>query len=126
MTMARLKELVLSVYSEVQEAVKFKCKEIIGKDSRLIVWDSMDEYSNDAKCKRINGDLAEVIDYIRKNKNRPAYVPKFNGMHHQLNTFCRIVHAIGNLRFMCEALNEVTTANKAPPDWKWLCSRGRH
>jgi len=51
---------------------------------------------------------------------------KFHGIAAQFGIFCRIIRAIGNCKIVVEELNEVTTPNRAPPDWKWLCSRGRH
>jgi len=126
--MARLKTAsIIGIFGGTGSGKSYKCKELIRNEKKLIVWDSMDEYGKDAKCRRFEGDLSEVIAHIRKQKQfRIAYVPAFSGIVRQFGHFCRIVRAVGNLQVVCEELNEITKPNNAPPDWKWLCSRGRH
>jgi len=125
--MARLKRAsVIGIFGGAGSGKSYKCKLLIKSEKRLIVWDSMDEYSQDARCKRIDGDLHAVIQAVKNKTFRVAYVPKYKDMENQFDMFCRIVRAVGNCRVVVEEMNEVTKPAYSPPAWKWLCSRGRH
>lgn len=125
--MARLERAsVIGIFGGTSSGKSYKCKQIIKSDKRIIIWDSMDEYSQDARCKRMDGDMHGVIHVLKNKTFRIAYVPDYEGMANQFDIFCRIVRAVGNCRVVVEELNEVTKPAHSPPAWKWLCSRGRH
>lgn len=126
--MARLeKASIIGIFGGSSTGKSHQCKKLVAKDARLIVWDSMDEYARDARCERIEGDLKALVALLKRRKRwRVAFVPDFAHMARQFDLFCRIVRAVGNCRAVVEELNEVTTPSRAPADWKWLCSRGRH
>jgi len=125
--MARLKRAsIIGIFGGSGSGKSHQCKQITRKDRRLVVWDSMDEYTAGASCRRIEGDLYALLKAMREKSWRIAYVPEYHDMSKQFDFFCRIVRAVGNCRCVVEEMNEVTQASAAPPAWKWLCSRGRH
>ncbi len=116
---------IIAVFGASGSGKSYKVKRLIARDARLLVWDPMDEY-RDAGCDRIEGDLRALVQAVRAKRWRIAYVPDFRALAEQFAYVCRIVRAAGKCRFVAEELNEVTRPSYAPPEWKWLCSRGRH
>ena len=125
--MARLKRAsIIGLFGGSGTGKTHKCIELVKRDRRLIVWDSQEEFAERANCVRVENDLKAIIPMMRKKQWRIAFIPSFDAINVQFGYFCKIVRAIGNCRCVVEELNEVTSASFAPPEWKWLTSRGRH
>jgi len=122
--MARLENAdIIGLFGGSGSGKSYRCRELIKKDKRLIVWDSMAEYDGIV----IDGDLLKLMAIITKRKTfKIAFRPSFKDMGAQFGKFCRLVYGVGNLRVVVEELNEVTKPSYAPPEWKAVCSRGRH
>jgi len=122
--MARLKDVdLIGIFGGSGSGKSYRCNQLIKKDKRLIVWDSMEEYDGLV----IDGDIMKALKIMKLRKQfKIAFRPSFKYMEKSFDQFCRMVYAIGNVRVVVEELNEVTKPSYAPPAWKGLCSRGRH
>jgi len=123
--MARLENAdIIAVFGGSGSGKSYRCCELIAKDKRLVVWDSMEAYDN---LTIVDGDLLELMKIITRRKAfKVAFRPAFKDMATTFGQFCRLVYGVGNLRVVVEELNEVTKPSYAPHEWKSVCSRGRH
>lgn len=93
------------------------------KPKRLIVFDFMAEYGDFAKHTR---SVKDVVNETKKASFKIALIPDKYSFQDQFNFLCDLAYERGDLTFIAEELNKVTSATWAPPTWQEVTSRGRH
>jgi len=107
----------------------FRTKQICSIETRLVVWDSMQDWSRkrDRISHVIHGNIGELKLVLQSRKRfRIAFVPDNDEIKTQFDSVCRLVFGFGRMCFMADELDEVTTATHAPGAWRSLTGRGRH
>lgn len=96
------------------------------KASRLAVWDFMREPAHAA----LDGteDLGEFVRWLKARTFRVRFMPSQDDetRARQFEVWCAAMLAAGRLTAHVEELAFVTTAYKAPPNWRRMCLLGRH
>lgn len=108
-----------------------RMKEYLRPESRLLVWDSMQDDWNKEKCRVIVGSMGELARLVTSAPRfRVAYVPQGAGgskeMRQEFNVFCRLAHQVGRMAVAVDEADEVTSPQYAPPAWRSLGGRARH
>lgn len=101
-------------------------KQAIAGESRLLVWDCMDEYGDIAQRAP---DLSAMVQCIAKREAfRIRYVPHGSPkeLARRFDTFCQVAYAAGDLAMVVEELQTVTQPTWAPARWSDCTLRGRH
>lgn len=102
-----------------------------GSDKRLLVWDTMGEWSDRLRLKRA-GSIADlhrlvVADMRKPGGFRVGYVGPITREH--FDAFCRLAWVwlrANQGTLVVEELADVTTPGKAPPAWGDIVRKGRH
>jgi len=107
----------------------FRTKQICSIETRLIVWDSMQDW--EAKADHLSHVVHGSVDQLKKimktrQRFRIAFVPNTDQIKPQFEKVCKLAFAHGRLCFMADELDEVTTATHAIGAWRSLTGRGRH
>ena len=103
----------------------------VGRPPRLLVWDSMEEWSANLKLARVRS-IRELHELVRADLQVPGpfqvgYVGPITSEHFEL--FCKLAwiwlrHQQGVL--VVEELSDVTSPGKAPPAWGEIGRKHRH
>ncbi|MFY9477170.1 MAG: hypothetical protein WAQ08_05835 [Aquabacterium sp.] len=106
-------------------SIKARLKELAGVP--LIIWDPRNEYGEHAKAV----DMAGVLAAGRAIKAGKAPRVRFvhdgkSSMDEAFATICAVAFTAGNCVFLAEELSDVTKPSWAPPEWKRICTQGRH
>lgn len=112
--------------SEMGKGVWLKQVLAQASSSRLVIWDTNDEY--DGLAARV-ASLQDLVRAIAGKAFAVRYVPrarKDRDLRAEFEAWCTIVyHAVG-ATIVVEELADVTSASYAPPAWRKLNTRGRH
>lgn len=97
------------------------------KEWPLIIWDPRDEYGDFAKQTSMDG----IVEACRKIKRGGVPMVRYvhdgkSPLEEAFATVCALAFTTGNLVFLAEELSDVTTASRAPPEWKRVITQGRH
>lgn len=96
------------------------------RPSRLIIWDTNDEY--DGIARQVHS-LAELVRAIAAPTYAVRYVPRGKtdkALRAEFETFCLVVYAAVGATIVVEELADVTSPSFALPAWRKLNTRGRH
>jgi len=114
---------IIALFGGSGSGKSFLARKITKNDKRLLIFDVMGEYGDHAKTAH---SMSQMVQMMKKSSFRIAFQPRFATLAQDFAAFCRISYLAGNLRVLVEELNTVTEANRAPPDWRNITSRGRH
>jgi len=114
---------IIALFGGSGSGKSFLARNITKHDKRLLVFDVMGEYGDHAKAVH---SMGAMVKGMQKKSFRLAFQPRFATLQYDFAAFCRIAYVETNLRMLVEELNTVTEANRAPPDWRNITSRGRH
>lgn len=94
---------------------------------RLMVWDFKREYNHLPQTASLADVAAALKTAGKRGQIRLAFLPSMDAKlrEKQLNAFCRMARAAGNLRFIAEELHFVTKPSHAPPGWSEVSCLGR-
>lgn len=92
---------------------------------RLIVWDPLYEYAGFAKPVQ---SLGQAIAAMKAPTFKVAFIPggDVTGFEAKFAMLCRAVFAAGDCTFLVEELADVTSASRAPLEWRRVTTQGRH
>lgn len=105
------------------------------RPTRLLIWDTMNEYGEHAKEAR---ELATVMQAAGAGDFRSRYTGMLAGLAGQpeakqreilierFDTFCAVAYALGDTVLVVEELQTVTRPAWAPAAWSDCTLRGRH
>lgn len=100
------------------------------KPSRLIVWDTLEEYGEFAPQLR---DHNQLIDTLSKAGKSKPFAVAFIGddenrkrRDQQFSLVCGLARAAGNLTLIVDELKFVTSPQYAPERWSAATMKGRH
>lgn len=95
--------------------------------ARVLVWDPRDEYEGHGQRVATLRTLVQAWEKAGAGPCRVRYVPGKNAILTRDFAYCaELAFAAGNMVFLAEELSDVTTASRAPDDWRRLCTQGRH
>jgi hypothetical protein len=112
--------------SEMGKGVWLKARLAELQPSRLVIWDTNDEYDRAA---RAVASLAELVRAIAAPTFAVRYVPrarKDKDLRAEFEAFCTIAYHAAQSVIVVEELADVTSPSYAPPAWRKLNTRGRH
>lgn len=95
-------------------------------DTRLLIWDYMQEYGPLVDLS--TATLAAAVQGIGAARFKIAFRPSYDDKVRakQFDVFCKAAVAAGQLRMVVEELAFVTSPSFAPAGWKAATSIGRH
>jgi hypothetical protein len=112
--------------SEMGKGVWLKQRLAETKPTRLLIWDTNDEYDKAAKpC----ASLTDLLRAIAAKSFALRYVPrsrKDKDLRAEFEAWCTIVYHAAESTIVVEELADVTAPSYAPPAWRKLNTRGRH
>ena len=112
--------------SEMGKGVWLKARLAQLRPSRLVIWDTNDEYD---KIARAVGSMAGLVRAIAQPAFAARYVPrarKDKDLRAEFEAWCTIVYHARESVIVVEELADVTSPSYAPPAWRKLNTRGRH
>jgi hypothetical protein len=112
--------------SEMGKGVWLKDRLRVTKPTRLLVWDTNDEYEAAA---RPVPTFAAMLTAMAAPAWRLRYVPKARkdaDLRKEFETFCTLAYHGDKSTIVVEELADVTSPSFAPPAWRKLNTRGRH
>lgn len=112
--------------SEMGKGVWLKATLKANRPTRLLIWDTNDEY--DALARRV-ASFTDLLRAIAKPAFAVRYVPKARkdrDLRAEFEAFCTIAYSAAESTIVVEELADVTAPSYAPPAWRKLNTRGRH
>ncbi len=98
------------------------------KPSRVLIWDTMDEYRDHAERVTSLDALRLALIAAKAGKIALRYVPSGDDKQRvaRFDVFCRLAFAAGKMTMVVEELQSVTKPSWAPAGWSDCTLRGRH
>lgn len=94
-----------------------------------LIWSYLEPTDNYAAWTRgtlVNGSVAALVRAVKAGRRTVIYYPSKVKQQQQFALFCRIAWECEGARVLAEELSNVTTAQRAPPEWRLLSTAGRH
>lgn len=99
-------------------------KALVREETRLIVFDSMDEYAGMPKA----ATARDLLAHIQKKQFRVAFVPRADDKKRAqaFALVCNLAFTLGDCCLVVEELKFVTSPSWSPMEWGRITSQGRH
>ena len=112
--------------SEMGKGVWLKKRLAETRPTRLVIWDTNDEYDRAARP-------VASFDALLRTIAAPAFAVRYvpqgktdKAMRGEFEAFCTLAIAAVGATIVVEELADVTSPSYAPPAWRKLNTRGRH
>lgn len=106
-------------------SINARLKEL--QPSRLLIWDPRNEYGKWAPAYSRFSDLTGAFVHAKGGPVRARFVPDGDaGLMELFGKVSKLAFAAGKLVFLAEELSDVTTASRAPAEWRRVITQGRH
>lgn len=94
-----------------------------------LIWSYLEPTDNYAAWTRgtlVSGSIPALVRSIKAGRRTVVYYPGKVKLAQQFGLFCRVAWECVGARVLVEELSNVTTAQRAPQEWRLLSTAGRH